>query len=304
MTRRTQWTWTRRMAMAAAVTVAAFGELGCIQEVPLGGRCGSSNCRGCCDAQGMCQLGLSSNLCGSNGGMCLDCQGQQCAAGRCQGAGGGGAGGAGGGGSGGGGGVGGGSGAGGGSGGGVGRIDQELVSGSRLRAILHAGPDGARAPTLPILFWDSQLLTYCYPGRSPAACHPTSAISGVRLTSGEYRQYGFSDPSCTLPIADVGEGIDGAQYSRDLIAAGLPPIEAKFVQRTTFLRDGGYGTSDYLPAAPYAGDVYFTEDVATDAGKIAGPCVRIGETNAARTLHLHATTLQPATLAPMPLIRE
>lgn len=136
------------------------GLVACDQNLTRGGRCNSKTCGGCCDAQGVCQPGMSSNSCGTNAGMCLDCQGLQCVAGVCESAGamGGGNGGAGGG-AGSSGGGGGSSGTGGG-GGGVGRVDQELVSGTRLKAVSYTSFDGARASAHP-LFWDEALQQFC-----------------------------------------------------------------------------------------------------------------------------------------------
>jgi hypothetical protein len=46
--------------------------------------CGPTNCSGCCDASGACQLGTTPADCGSGGGACVLCGlGQTCSAGAC-----------------------------------------------------------------------------------------------------------------------------------------------------------------------------------------------------------------------------
>lgn len=82
--------------------------------------------------------------------------------------------------------------AGGGSAGGIGRVDQELVSGTRLRAVNYVGSDGSRAPAF---FWDSQLNTLCSPGfaNGVAACLPLRVASTLVVAAGSGF---FSDPTC------------------------------------------------------------------------------------------------------------
>ena len=46
--------------------------------------CGPGTCAGCCDASGVCQLGLTSATCGSGGGACIKCaSAAKCSAHRC-----------------------------------------------------------------------------------------------------------------------------------------------------------------------------------------------------------------------------
>src|SRR5688500_10229484 len=123
----------------------------CPAAPPSANPCNTNNCDGCCDSSGACQLGESPAACGTNGAACIPCgAGLSCQSKKCSGAGGGSAGGGSGGGSAGG-------GAGGGSGGGSAVVNQELVSGTRLRALTFVGGDGSRASQGS--FWDNQLNT-------------------------------------------------------------------------------------------------------------------------------------------------
>jgi hypothetical protein len=49
--------------------------------------CGPSNCRGCCDAAGVCRVGTDTNACGRSGQSCSNCtqSNQGCVSGVCQG---------------------------------------------------------------------------------------------------------------------------------------------------------------------------------------------------------------------------
>ena len=49
------------------------------------GACLPTTCNGCCDAQGVCQSGLTSAACGQVGQSCVDCQGAACNNGSCEG---------------------------------------------------------------------------------------------------------------------------------------------------------------------------------------------------------------------------
>lgn len=47
-------------------------------------QCGADNCAGCCDSNGVCQLGNQDAVCGAGGGACTSCaSGSSCAAGLC-----------------------------------------------------------------------------------------------------------------------------------------------------------------------------------------------------------------------------
>jgi hypothetical protein len=85
-------------------------------------------------------------------------------------------------------------------GGTVSGVDNELVSGTRLRAIYMLGADGSKIPWSYSglsynIFWDNQLNTYCtpnlyYPVYPSAYCFPVVFATA----QAEY----YSDPSCTL----------------------------------------------------------------------------------------------------------
>lgn len=236
------------LAAMALLMLLQVGLVGCVQEVPLGGRCSASSCRGCCDAQGICQLGQAKNACGSNGGMCLPCEGQQqCASGVCQatgaggGTGGGSAGGFGGSGNGGGGNN---------TGGGVGVIDQELVSGTRLRAVMTIGADGSRVGVVNSsggLFWDTQLQVFCHMGY---------VYSHYCVPMWNHEQTGlFSDTTCTQILARRDSSLNGsfAGKSYQPLTAGIQ-------------RDGGTGY--YASAQVYSGPLYSKSS--------SGPCAPAG----------------------------
>lgn len=229
------------LAAMALWALLQLGLVGCVQEVPLGGRCSASSCRGCCDAQGICQLGQAKNACGSNGGMCLFCEGQQqCASGVCQGSGAGGGGSAGGSG---------GSGNGGGgnnTGGGVGVIDQELVSGTRLRAVTTIGADGSRMSGLTNLggmFWDTQLQQFCSMSFSDHGyCFPIWGRS-FEQTMDSQGSVIYSDITCAQPLAATHAPFGGSAWGRSF--QPLTPGVAT---------DGGTGY--YASAQVYSGPLF------------------------------------------------
>lgn len=141
-----------RLAFLVAVSVVVVG---CPSP---SSTCGPANCSGCCTASGVCETGFDDATCGQDGTGCADCvsSGATCnpnhvclaGAGGSSGSGGGGAG----------------SGGSTGTGGGtvVGVQDQELISGSRLKAVRVVGSDGAQAP-FGAVFWDTQLSIACTP---------------------------------------------------------------------------------------------------------------------------------------------
>jgi hypothetical protein len=197
---------------------------GCVASAPRG-RCDASNCAGCCDSRGTCQLGSTASFCGQRGATCGSCGlGLICSQGMCgppslsvnPGTGGGSTT------SGGGTGTGGGaSGRGGGGGGTPGRAWQELTSGSRLKAIHLTGADGSKAPlawglNVSTIFWDTQLSLYCTPvaqGVPTPLCEPL----GIAWESSEGGD--FADPACTIP---AGTANDPADLNRAFTTAGLP----------------------------------------------------------------------------------
>lgn len=175
-----------------------------------GSTCDSKSCQGCCAPDGTCRTGFDSDACGAAGSGCFDCRGNgavctanhvcMASSGTGGGAGGGSGGGMGG-------------GSGGGAGGGVfGVADQQLVSGSRLKALRFIGADGAQAP-FGTVYWDSQLSIACNPSQMPyyflsyyqtftqldvgtARCYPSLVAAGSLYGTTTT----FADPSCTQPL--------------------------------------------------------------------------------------------------------
>lgn len=185
---------------------------GCAPAGGAVGRCNATNCGGCCDARGTCQLGNTASSCGARGAACGSCGlGLICSQAMCSvpsasvntGAGGG-------------------STSGGPRGGGTtGRAWQELTSGTRLRAMYVTSTDGARAPltwglNVNAIFWDSQLSLYCTPvaqGVASPRCEPL----GMAYESTERGE--FVDSTCTISASTAN---DPADLNRALAAAGLP----------------------------------------------------------------------------------
>lgn len=250
------------------------GLAGCPQ--PTG--CNATTCQGCCDQRGVCQMGVSTTSCGARGMLCTECGvGLSCSSGACAFSAGGGVSGTGGGGASsiGGGSGGGGVGLGGGVGGGLGRIDQELVSGSRLRAVNYLGSDGSRAPAF---FWDTQLNTVCSPGMAngQAACLP------LRLAQTLPTVGLFSDPSCQQSLfIDFGS----AQLFSDL------PQSQVFGSDTSTSDAGLVTFHDVTPITTFYGR-------ASDGGCVV-------TTNAAVRSPYRSTGVVPlSSFAAMPRVRE
>lgn len=207
------------------------------------GRCNPTNCMGCCDARGTCQLGQTASACGNRGATCGSCGlGLICSSGVCgvpsasvnTGAGGGSTS----------------SGTGGGTssrgGGAAGRAWQELTSGTRLRAIHVTGPDGSKAPlawglNVSAIFWDSQLSLYCTPvaqGLPSPLCEPLG-LAWERSEEGD-----FVDSSCTI---HAGRGNDPANLNTALSAAGLPVSTVTHVRVTDTRGQHTYFTAMRVP---------------------------------------------------------
>jgi hypothetical protein len=105
--------------------------------------------------------------------------------------------------------------------------DQELVSGTRLRAINLAGDDGSRAP-FSMMFWDNTLNTYCLVSSYPLYFGGTTVFS-----LGDFRCYplllaypggllgtmAYTDPTCTQQAAALGIF---SSYQDIFTDAGLP----------------------------------------------------------------------------------
>jgi hypothetical protein len=243
---------------------------GCPQPQPNGG-CNPDNCAGCCEPSGKCQLGQSTTRCGSNGNTCGQCgMGLSCVSGLCSANGAGGSSGTGGGSATGG-------GVGGSGGGSSGTTGQELVSGTRLRAVNFTGSDGARAP---FVFFDLTLQTYCqagfsFPGATGARCYPLAL--GVQVPSESKL---FLDAQCATPAygltgTDVGLlAMDGG------LAAGI----------TLVLNvDGGFNVGTPVGSA-------FELVTPQDGG--------CGPAPGGRKYFSAGMPVPPGAFAPMPLVRE
>jgi hypothetical protein len=187
-------------------------------------QCSAATCAGCCDSAGVCQLGMADTACGAHGAVCTLCGlSMTCATGVCVGGGSGGSGG-----TGGSGGSGGNGGAGGFGGGVVAHADQELISGTRLRALVYAGADGSRAP-FPIAFYDTQLQTYCIPsafnyvGSLVALPSPACIPMPVAVRSSSSAIY---DSTCQTQLgADTMTSLYQTYYP----LGSLPPLTVKYV---------------------------------------------------------------------------
>jgi len=182
------------------------------QPPPTG--CGPSSCTGCCDRDGVCQVGLATGACGKEGAQCTPCgMGLSCNAGVCSSSGGTGGGSS--------------TGTGGGSatGGSTGTLGQELVSGTRLRAIYHHGPDGSRSALQLNVFWDTMLNAYCSPWYHTQLCMP------VRYVRESERGTVYSNATCTQQ--ELRGQMEG-DFAGHMVDAGLPAGEAFFM-----LNDGG-----------------------------------------------------------------
>jgi hypothetical protein len=148
---------------------------------------------------------------------------------------------------------------GGGAGGGTGlaTLDNELASGTRLKAVRLKGADGALAPAYAIgsTFWDSQLSDY----RSPtSAVNATGSIltgddgptycMPAALRAGQY----FADSTCSTPLA----GGYSTLYAKGVtlgIAPGLPRSAPVHVGLRGF-SDGGIAA--YELAGPFSGQAW------------------------------------------------
>ncbi|MBL8933137.1 MAG: hypothetical protein JNM69_01210 [Archangium sp.] len=214
---------------------------GCAPLQGSGGRCNATNCGGCCDARGTCQLGNTASSCGARGAACGSCGlGLICSQAMCSvpsasvntGAGGGSTT----------------SGTGGGhSSGPTGRAWQELTSGTRLRALHVTSADGARAPltwglNVNAIFWDSQLSLYCTPvaqGVAAPLCEPL----GISFDSSEGGE--FVDSACTIPASTAN---DPADLNRALTAAGLPTSTVTHLRLTNASGRHTYFTAMRVPS--------------------------------------------------------
>jgi hypothetical protein len=126
-----------------------------------------------------------------------------------------------------------------GAGGGVvGARRNEVVSGSRLKALVMKSADGALAPypSSVSLFWDSLLETYCYP-QFLGLCLP--AVSrGDAL---------FSDMGCTQRLVEPFQ-------VRSPAGLPVPKLGASYFEGGS--RDGGVSDRFFRLAAAHSGPVF------------------------------------------------
>lgn len=118
-------------------------------------------------------------------------------------------------------------------------VRNDVISGTRLKAVVMKSADGALAPvsaTLPV-FWDSQLETYCSPGNTAdekMRCVPQTSSSVAY----------FSDAACTHRLlASLGS---------------RPPLPAAKVQfaPAPFADGGCCGAKYFEQGAAYTGQVF------------------------------------------------
>lgn len=258
----------RLLFLAGAVLL-----LGCPQPQPNGG-CNPDNCAGCCEPSGKCQLGQSMTRCGANGNTCSQCgAGLNCVSGTCSAIGAGGSSGTGGGSSG----TGGGGGSSGTGGGSTGTVGQDLVSGTRLRAVNFTGADGAKAP---FVFFDNTLQTYCQPGlqfpaSTGARCYPLAL--GVQAPSESKL---FVDAQCAQPAY----GLTGTDVSLLATDGGLAPGITLVLNV-----DGGFNVGTPVGSA-------FELVTPQDGGCAPAP--------AGRKYFSAGMPVPPGAFAPMPLVKE
>ena len=207
-------------------------------------RCAPS-CLGCCDLSGQCQDGQSNQACGAIGNACVACNGAlQCINGQCTpssatGGNGGGVGATG--------------GAGGGSAGGgtMASVGQELVSGTRLKAIVQVGADGSRSPwSYPTsgtnTFWDAQLETICLRSAdSNGLRNPSFADQCTPLGS---PSAGYSDSMCTQRLS--------VPPSKDFYAPTTRELGRSLKRYVSLERSDGGSEYFLVSSTAYVGNVY------------------------------------------------
>ena len=127
------------------------------------------------------------------------------------------------------------------TGGGTGVSRRDLVSGTRLKAVVFKGDDGAVAPVSPLLssYWDTLLETYCWP--SSTRCFPYfDSADGY-----------FSDSPCSHPLM----GAPAGPYGRDgepLQGLPLPKVGGVNVRDT----DGGLRMEYHQVGSAFTGQVF------------------------------------------------
>lgn len=150
-------------------------------------------------------------------------------------------------------------------GGAVGHVDQELVSGTRLRAIVFAGKDGSKQSAN--FFWDTQLQTYCAFPLLNADFQVFRAKPGFKLLGSSNscnplqplkdHPNWFADSSCmtraAVPLYEVivGWGLSPSVLYNDLLVGAALPLIEPF--RIAALSDGGWAETASSPSALYYG---------------------------------------------------
>ncbi|MBL8950681.1 MAG: hypothetical protein JNK82_07890 [Myxococcaceae bacterium] len=234
---------------------------------PPSSTCSPSSCRGCCTSDGVCHTGSENSACGADGLGCNDCTSANatctashvCLTGSTAG----------------------GSGGGNGTGGGTtttvfppGTNEQQLISGTRLKAVRVIGADGAQAPFASV-FWDTQLQIPCAPGQNAyafasyyqlfiqqdlasARCYPS--MVAYDLSFGLLPQT-FGNPTCS-ELLYAGMQSYYRQYFGAPTGGGAPspmgifsPASLKYGLRTA---DGGFGlySGTYARATRHMGPLY------------------------------------------------
>lgn len=250
------------MRNALVVVLAVLGS-GC----PSSNTCGPGSCGGCCTADGVCHTGYEDNACGAEGTGCSNCAAlgagctstHACLIGAGTGGGTGGAGGAG----------------AGGTGGGrplpIGIGEQQLISGSRLKAIRFISAEGAQAP-YGSLFWDKQLGIACSPATGSGYAFASYYQVFTQQDLGNGRCYpsliaydyggifgaaAYRDGTCTQPLSFGLQSFYTQYFGK---GAGPPspmgifsPTNVKYGLRST---DGGLYTGVYTRATLHTGALF------------------------------------------------
>ncbi len=225
---------------------------------PPSSTCGPSTCRGCCTSDGTCQTGFEDSACGADGLGCNDCRAASATCNGnhvCL--------------------VGSGTGGGGAGGGGVlpvppGQNDQQLISGTRLKAVRLISSDGAQAPYASV-FWDTQLQIACAPSSTVyafasyyqvflqpdvgrARCYPSLVAYDIPYVTA----VGYRDSACSQQLT---AGLQSFYRQYFGVSSGPPSpmgiFSAAGVKYGIKPVDGGtYYTGTYVRATQHTGAVY------------------------------------------------
>jgi hypothetical protein len=132
----------------------------------------------------------------------------------------------------------------GGGGGATSTGDNELISGTRLKAVVLTSADGAKAP-VGTAFWDSQLSLYCSPDWYSGICAPVAPPSAIPPDVGL-----FSDSACMTLLADVPADWNQPHPFFFPGAPAIPPM--KYLVSSS--PDGGVAA--YTLGQAFTGQVY------------------------------------------------